>query len=60
MLQDLLMHYLIMKKSRVITSTNKRPLKSLSDMLKGKQEDQTKFTRQKRLFGQVSNVVGPI
>ena len=38
MLQGPLMHYLIMEeKGRVITGTGKRPLKSLTEMLKGKQ-----------------------
>ena len=31
------MHYLIMAKRKVITGTGKRPLKSLAEMLKGKQ-----------------------
>ena len=37
MLQESVDALLIMEKGRVITGVNKRPLKSLSDMLKGKQ-----------------------
>ena len=49
------------RRGRVITGTNKRPLKSLSDMLKGKQEDLDKNLLGKRVdySGRSVIVVGP-
>ena len=39
------MPYLIMEEGRVITGTGKRPLKSLAEMLKGKQGRFRRFIR---------------
>ena len=48
------------RRGRVITGTGKRPLKSLAEMLKGKQGDLAKFIRQKSDYsGRSVIVVGP-